>query len=312
MGRGEGSLPGAHQRFVCAQSYRRVEANDGNARQAVTVLRESNRRLDRVVYAARAGKSFATQPYESLERTLEKLAEWRDERTAGFRYPITKAADERAHHLIGGAWPCEESAEFDEVWTCTLRDLASRELRVGRGAFGGWDDGDTRLVRLVWCLARHLRPERMLETGVARGLVTRALLEALERNGGGRLWSVDLPPLLEHRLAKETAVAVPQDLYERWTLISGSSRRVLPSLVAELGTVDLFVHDSMHTTRNVLFELECVWPVLSPGGAVVIDDVERNGAMGQFLQTHPQTPSMICASADGEALIGCLVKPHDS
>jgi hypothetical protein len=275
----------------------------------VIAERETKRGVDRLVYAARAGKSFATAPYESLERTVEKVAEWRDERTAGFRYVVTEAADERVHQLIGAAWPCEESEDFEQVWGSALRDLAARELPVGRGAFGGWDDGDTRLVRLAWCLTRHLRPERILETGVARGLTTRAVLEALERNGRGRLWSIDLPPLLEHSLAKETAVAVPPHLYDGWTLISGSSRRVLPALIAQLGTVDLFVHDSMHTTRNLMFELECVWPALAPGGAVLIDDVEKNGAMGRFLKAHPETPSMICASDDGEALIGCLVKP---
>lgn len=267
--------------------------------------------FDRLAYAARASKSFATQPHESLERTLEKVAEWRDDRTTGFRYPITEAADDRAHQLIGAAWPCDEAHGFEEVWARALRDLADRELRVGRGAFGGWDDGDTRLVRLAWCLARHLQPKRTLETGVARGLTTRALLEALERNGDGRLWSIDLPPLLEQGLAKETGVAVPQRLYDRWTLISGSSRRVLPSLIAELGTVDMFVHDSMHTTRNVMFELECVWPAVAPGGALLIDDVDKNAAMGQFLKAHPGTPSMICTSDDEEALIGCLVKPRD-
>jgi hypothetical protein len=45
--------------------------------------------------------------------------------------------------------------------------------------------------------------------------------------------------------------------------------------VPRLGQIDLFVHDSMHTARNVRFELEPVWPALTPGGAVLIDDVER-------------------------------------
>jgi hypothetical protein len=197
------------------------------------------------------------------------------------------------------------------VWEAGTADLAARGLEVGRGAFGRWDDADVRLGRLAWCLARHLRPERVVETGVARGLTTRVLLEALARNGGGRLWSIDLPPLLEHGLADETGVAVPERLRDRWTLLRGSSRRLLGGLVAGLGRIEVFVHDSMHTTRNVRFELERVWPALTPGGAALIDDVERNAATGRFLQARPDTAAVICTSGDGAALIGCLVKPLD-
>ena len=209
---------------------------------------------------------------------------------------------------MGASWPCEHDG-FDDVWNAGLEDLAARGLQVGRGAFGGWDDGDKRLGRITWCLTRHLRPERVVETGVARGLTTRVLLEALVRNGSGRLWSIDLPPLLETGLAEETAAAVPERLRDRWTLIRGSSRRMLPRLVSELGRIDLFVHDSMHTARNLRFELERVWPALTPGGAVLIDDVEKNVATGEFLQARPGTPAVISSSEDGEVLIGLLTKP---
>jgi predicted O-methyltransferase YrrM len=260
-------------------------------------------------YMGRATKAFAVQPHEALERTLEKIAEWRDERAIGSRYVVSEAPDEWIHQALGAQWPCDEREDFDRIWDEALQELSAQELRVGRGAFGGWDDGDQRLVRFAWCLARHLRPERVLETGVARGLTTRALLEALQRNGSGHVWSIDLPPLLEHGLSDETGAAVPARLRDGWTLVRGSSRRVLPELVTQLGSVDLFVHDSMHTTRNVAFELECVWPALRPGGVILIDDVEKNAAMGQFLRSHPEAGSMICASDDGVVLIGCLIKP---
>jgi hypothetical protein len=178
--------------------------------------------LSRLAYAARAGQSYVTQPYESLERTLEKVATWRDNRTV-VRYPVTDAVDERAHKLMNVKWPCEEFDAFSAVWAGSQDDPTEHKLRVGRGAFGGWDDGDAQLVRLAWCLVRHLRPARIVETGVARGLTTRALLEALERNENGHLGSIDLPPLLEQGLARETAVAVPSRLYHRWTMVRGSS-----------------------------------------------------------------------------------------
>lgn len=268
------------------------------------------RALARLAYVLRACKAFARDPYEAYERCLEKLSGTRDRRELRGRYEVHDWSEQGFHELVGAGWPCHEEAVFGEVWTSTMHDVAASGLRVGRGAFGGWDDGDARLVQLAWCMARHSRPAKVVETGVARGITTRALLEALGLNHEGHLWSIDLPPLLESDLAAETAIAVPARLHKRWTFVRGSSRRVLPGLVAGLGRIDLFIHDSMHTSRNVRFELECVWPALSPGGAVLVDDVERNTAVGQFLSAHPGIPSMIWASEDGKALIACIVKPR--
>ena len=268
--------------------------------------------IDRVVYAARAAKATAAEPYEGFERTLERVLEVRDRYRPSWRYDTVPDFEQRVHQLVGARWPCEERQQFHEVWGATLDDLAAGGLQVGRGTFAGWDDGDARLAGVTWCLARHLRPDRVVETGVARGVTTRVTLEALGRNGHGRLWSIDLPPLLERTLSDETGAAVPPRLHERWSLLRGSSRRLLPSLVADVGQIDLFLHDSMHTTRNLEFELSQVWPALSPGGAALIDDVDKNVATGRFLQAHPTTPAAVSWSDDGKALIACLIKPSEA
>lgn len=272
-----------------------------------------SRTVSHLAYAARASKAVAAQPREGLERTIERVAEWHDRRSRTWGYAPIDAWEERIHRMIEAPWPCQERDGFDAVWDAAVTDLASHGLRIGRGAFGGWDDGDPRFVRAVWCLARHLAPRHVVETGVARGITSRALLEALERNQRGELWSIDLPPLIESELEEQTAAAVPEPLHDRWTLLRGSSRRMLPSLVLVLGSIDLFIHDSMHTTRNVRFELERVWPALSPGGAVVIDDVEKNGATAEFLERHPDAAAVISTSEDRSVLVACLVKhrsPH--
>ena len=263
----------------------------------------------RLVYAVRASRAIAAHPREGVERVLERLAEQQDRRHERPEHPPPSGGERELHELLGMPWPCPERREFGALWAAVLGTLAEQGLVGGRGRFGGWDDGDARLCRLAWCLARHLRPERVVETGVGRGLTTRAVLEGLERNGAGHLWSVDLPPLLERRLAEETGAAVTAELRGRWTLIRGSSRHVLPRLLDELGHVGLFVHDSMHTTRNVTFELECVWPALAPGGVTLVDDVQRNRAFGRFIDARPNLGAIVCAAEDGQALLGAVVKP---
>jgi predicted O-methyltransferase YrrM len=271
-------------------------------------MARSRRRLDWAIYAARAGAAIVAQPREGVERAIERVSEWRDVRSGDWSYEATDAFDRRLGELVGGH-EVGEADGFEEVWAATLGDLRARGFEVGRGAFGGWDDGDARLCWLAWYLTRRLRPEFVIETGVARGMTTRVILEAMECNGCGRLWSIDLPPLIEQKLSQETAVAVPAALRARWTLLVGSSRQMLTGLLRGLPRVDLFVHDSMHTTRNVRFELDRVWPVLRPGGAVLLDDVEKNRATAEFLRKHPDARSLICRAKDGHVLIGVASKP---
>jgi len=148
------------------------------------------------------------------------------------------------------------------LWSEVIEGLHTKGLKVGVGFFGGFNDGEPELTRAIWCLTRHLRPVNVVETGVARGVTTRFILEALERNGFGHLWSVDQPPLDPH-LREQVGVAVNRDWRGRWSCISGSSRRRLPALLDHLGTVDLFLHDKcpyriqyLLRTRSSLARLE--------------------------------------------------------
>lgn len=50
---------------------------------------------------------------------------------------------------------------------------------------------------LLYVLARELKPEVIVETGVASGVSTLFFLQALEDNGSGKLYSVDLPNVEE-------------------------------------------------------------------------------------------------------------------
>jgi hypothetical protein len=143
----------------------------------------------------------------------------------------------------------------------------------------------------------------VVETGVARGVTTRFLLEALERNGSGQLWSIDLPPLIERGLRDETAAAVPEACRTRWQYLEGSSRHLLPGLLEDLGEIDLFVHDSIHTERNLRFELERATAAIGARGAAVSDDVHMNAGF----RAYSGPGSLVCPSDDGEGLFGITV-----
>jgi hypothetical protein len=118
--------------------------------------------------------------------------------------------------------------------------------------------------------------------------LTSFVLEALHENDMGHLWSIDLPPLLPQWHVASGALFTA-DLRARWTLLRGASRRRLPRLLGELESIDLFVHDSLHTERNMHFEFTQGWSALKDGGVLVSDDAGANAAFSKFTKNERGT-----------------------
>jgi predicted O-methyltransferase YrrM len=268
--------------------------------------------VPRSVRLARVGQRLwwlVRNPIENATRVGERF----ETRRPGWRPEAVYAPEDsweaRLHQILGAPWPCSERLEVEAVFRDSIEFVSSQGLKVGRGAYGGWDDADLALVRVAWCLARHVHPQRVVETGVGRGVTSRVILEALERNGTGQLWSVDQPPPLSPRLKRQAGAAVPVDLRKRWRYVRGSSRRRLPRVVDELGELDLFIHDSMHSTRNVLFELKSVWPALRPGGVMLVGDINMNRGFEFFTGDHTRDHERVVGSSDdGNEMIGVIQK----
>src|SRR5262245_14210809 len=69
-------------------------------------------------------------------------------------------------------------------------------------------NADKSLALLSYGLVRHLRPERVLETGVGYGITSALVLHAMENTNYGELISIDLPPLSDPK-GSSTGLAVP-------------------------------------------------------------------------------------------------------
>lgn len=247
-------------------------------------------------------------PFEGAERARERLAARRPRHAPGTDARYGWEADLEA--LLTDPQPCRYTDGFASAWSTSQRALAAQGMEVGRGAYCGWDDADPGLARTAWGLVRCIRPLTVVETGVARGLTTSIVLQALEVNGVGNLFSVDLPPSIDRwRFTDQTAAAVPDGLKRRWTLVRGSSRRRLPGLLDALGSIDLFIHDSLHSQRNMSFELAEAWRALRPGGFLLADDVHRNSAFVQCAARVRAARAFCRRSDDGQGVFGIIQKP---
>jgi predicted O-methyltransferase YrrM len=194
-------------------------------------------------------------------------------------------------------------------------NLAQIEKRVGEkqadlppsAPFARSHNGDALLGRLCYALARTIRPKAVVETGVCYGVSSAYLLAALETNREGRLYSIDLPPLGKDG-DNYVGWLVPGNLRRRWTFERGTSRRLLGPLAEMLGSIDLFVHDSQHTYKNMKFEFETAWPALRPGGVLISDDVEGNAAFSELTRRRDVASFAVIREKDKSALVGVAVK----
>ena len=61
----------------------------------------------------------------------------------------------------------------------------------------------------IWCIVPHNQPEVVIETGVAHGVSSRVVLEALNQNDRGHLWSIDIPNPLNRSVHGQTGSPSP-------------------------------------------------------------------------------------------------------
>jgi len=151
----------------------------------------------------------------------------------------------------------------------------------------------------LYALCRFLKPKIVVETGVGFGISSKFILQALQDNGFGELYSIDYP---RSKYSSDAGIQInessyttqvdlpgyiiPDYLRKQWTLLLGRSRDVLPPLCKRLGEIDLFFHDSEHTYQNMISEYETVWPYLRENGILASHDIDWNGAFNEFIEKN--------------------------
>jgi len=137
----------------------------------------------------------------------------------------------------------------------------------------------------IYVVIPALKPNIIVETGVANGASSFYILLALKKNNKGHLFSVDFPNLDPTSMIpknKEVGWLVPQILRERWTLILGKVEEKLTDLLDKLGAIDVFYHDSLHTYEHMMFEFKTAWRKLIKGGLLISDNIDLNNAFIDF------------------------------
>ncbi len=200
-----------------------------------------------------------------------------------FSYCLARASYKRRLSLLLGVNIHEVDKFYAEINDSSFMKEILSKAGLKKGFF---NFSMTNILRAptLYVLCRLLRPEIVVETGVADGFSSAFILNALTVNNKGKLYSIDLPNQLGQELKKGKATGwlVPGELKKRWNMIIGSSKDKLPQLLKELKQIEIFYHDSDHSYENMMFEFKESLGFVRIGGLIISDDITDNNSFHDF------------------------------
>jgi predicted O-methyltransferase YrrM len=225
----------------------------------------SLKRLENVLRNATRGGYFVPMAQKVVHRVDEA---WRSvDRNAVRAWCEQRAEDVVEFGRSRSAELWDESQEFGQAF----EREAEVKLRAAGVSMGGGGH-----YPLLYFLTRLLRPQVVIETGVAAGFTSAAFLQAMDRNESGRLYSSDFPYFRLPKPERYVGLLVDDRLKARWRLELLGDRENVPRLLAEAKRVDLLHYDSDKSYRGRRWVVERVTPLLNPGAIVVMDDIQDN------------------------------------
>lgn len=161
----------------------------------------------------------------------------------------------------------------------SILDDAEAQVRASGVSMGGAGD-----VQLLYAATFLSKAEAVIESGVAYGWSSLAILSAFDGRTGARLVSVDMPyPKMGHEA--HVGTVVPEALRGGWVLIREPDRRGLEKAVEALGvSADLVHYDSDKSFWGRKYGFEVMWAALRPGGVFISDDIQDNFAFRDFVE----------------------------
>lgn len=175
----------------------------------------------------------------------------------------------------------DEALWMEASEECAQIEVESRNIlnRIGIPLGGGGN------YVLAYFFARKLRPDVIVETGVAAGWTTLAILRAIARNGSGELFSSDFPYFRMKNPESLVGVLVENEDKASWHLDLRGDGVALPGFVAQLGERDigLIHYDSDKSYRGREFALSALLPRVSDNCVLIMDDIQDNVFFRDFV-----------------------------
>lgn len=212
-------------------------------------------------------------------RQVTEAARWfaKSREHENFTYDLTPLNLEHLAWFVAAVAPCTVTeargyiAEIEHDF-----DLRSHaQSRARSGPQPGLSDLAIRYGRRVgwYALVRAVRPKVVVETGTDKGLGTLVLAAAVRRNGAGRVVTVDVDTAAGHLIADPYAEVIDQRIGDSLTVLRGLEE-----------SVDMFLHDSLHTPEHEAAEFAAVAPFLSKEALVLSDNAHVTSELARWAE----------------------------
>lgn len=160
--------------------------------------------------------------------------------------------------------------------------------------------------RFLYWLVRLYEPRTVVETGVAAGWTSQAILSALHKNGRGELHSSDFPYFRVSNPEKYIGCIVDSELKQRWHLHLDGDAKSLPKIIETVPDIDIFHYDSDKSYSGRATAISLIRPFLRAGGLIVMDDIVDNSWFQDYVEDE-KLPFTIIGKRVG--VIGTIAKP---
>lgn len=167
--------------------------------------------------------------------------------------------------------------------TLSREVLEQASLRARQSTIEMGGAGDLTLLHAATVLSQA---QKVIETGVAYGWSSLAILSGMDERKNPRLVSVDMPyPKMDND--PFVGVVVPDELRQYWSLIREPDRQGVEKAILQMnGSVDLIHYDSDKSYQGRKYAYPLLWAALRAGGIFISDDIEDNLAFSEFVAQH--------------------------
>ena len=139
-----------------------------------------------------------------------------------------------------------------------------------------YDLGGGGIYPILYFITRKLKPQIIVETGVAAGYSSQTFLSAIRVNGIGKLYSSDFPYFRIPEPEKYIGIMVDDNLKANWKLFLDGDKTNLPKITNEVDSISLFHYDSDKSYSGRTFAVDTIKSKLAPDSILMFDDIDDN------------------------------------
>ena len=146
--------------------------------------------------------------------------------------------------------------------------------------------GGSAGLEICYFLTRFIKPNTIVETGVAMGNSSRAFLTAIKNNKQGHLFSSDLPYLNYKNSHEYIGCVVEEDLKKYWNLFIGEDIANIKKILNSVNNIDLFHYDSDKSYFGRKRIIEAISAKFSDNFILIMDDIGDNNYFMDYVSSN--------------------------